>query len=141
MIILTNELKVWLLSYGEIASGNLVKNSICRITSNRPLICFVLATAVVVDVITWVCYFLIVENGSSFDPCFALQEVGVNIFLFATVLLVIHTVLQRCEERAALSEPPPSIHPRRLNTSPSVQGGVCHLRRPPEKLAKCTSPA
>ena len=104
-----NELRAWLFLCRGIVSGNAVINPVSRITSNRPFIRFVLYAAVVVYITAWVSFVVVVENRSSPDPSFALQEVGVNTSLVTTVLLVVQTAFQLLGERAALGKLPPSL--------------------------------
>ncbi len=109
------ELNTWVLSCREIASGNVVKNPITRVTSNRYLICFALAVAVVIGVAAFVCgsqrNMYLFGAGSVYvynnvdTSTFALHETYVIIFLAVTVLMGVQVVFQVMAERAALSKP------------------------------------
>lgn len=88
------ELKMWLLSCREIASGNVFKNPISRVTSNRYLICFILAVAVAIGIVTFVC------DSQGNTSAFALQETYAILFLVVTILMGVQTVFQVNAERS-----------------------------------------
>ena len=93
-----------------IISGNVAKNPVTRITSNAHFFRSILAIGVVFGVSIWVCYFQAMNNfgiRASYPEtidllniAWDLQEVCVNVFLFATVLLAIQTVFLLSAERA-----------------------------------------
>jgi len=118
---LTNELKTRLLSCREIANGYIAKNPISRATSNRWLVRFFLAVAVVV----WVAEAAYPDKANRI--AFALTKVTLSIFLAVTVVLGIKAVVQAYEERAALSKSPPS--PLSICGSPATQRSVFRTER------------
>jgi len=97
-VIFTKELRTWLFLSREIASGEVERNSISRVTSNRYLICFALAVAVAIGIARFVC-------GSQRNrTTLALEETYATISLVVTVLMGVQVVFQVNAERAALSK-------------------------------------
>lgn len=98
MVISTNELKLLLMSFREIMSGNVIRGAVSRFTSNKHLIRLLLGLAVVVGIVAFV-----ISPQGNISP-FVLQEISLSFFLVVTVLLAIHTTFQIRGERAALGK-------------------------------------
>lgn len=96
-----NQLKVWLLSCRGIMSGNVLKNPISRITSNRHLIRFALFAATGLGIAAWAGYY----NGLEARIAIILQKVSVIVFLFVTAMLAIQAGFQVHAERTAPGKP------------------------------------
>jgi len=94
-----------------VISGNVIKNGVSRITSNAHFFRSILAIGVIFAVSTWACYFQAVTNydGTTtaslresrdlINTAWYLEEVCVNIFLFATVILAVQTLFVLSAER------------------------------------------
>ena len=95
-----------------IINGNFAKNPVTRITSNAHFFRLILAIGVVFGVTAWVHYFQVVndydgrseasflKSRDAVNVAWNLEEVCVNVFLFATVLLAVQTVFLLSAERA-----------------------------------------
>lgn len=115
---LTSELIVWLSCRGAI-SGNVIKNGVSRITSNAHFFRSILAIGVIFAVSTWACYFQAI-----YSTAWYLQEVCVNTFLLATLILAVQTLFVLSAERTRAGKSSPfsqSTHYRSLNASRSIQ--------------------